>query len=65
MDHGHGQFSYQMDMHIGESVIIDGCVVSLLDIEGGEASLLVERIDDGGDSWDSEFPESLATSFSG
>jgi hypothetical protein len=51
-------------MTIGESLTIDGCVVSLLDIAGGEVSLLVERIDDG-DSWDSGFPEPLAASYAG
>ncbi|GEM_PF-2859784 len=64
MDHGHGTFSYNVEMTIGESLTIDGCVVSLLDIAGGEVSLLVERIDDG-DSWDSGFPEPLAASYAG
>lgn len=65
MDHGHGRFKYDVEMAIGESLTIDGCVVSLMDIDQGEASLLVERIDDEGDSWDFGFPESLEASISG
>lgn len=64
MDHGHGRFSYDVELNIGESLTIGGCVVSLLDIDGGEASLLVERID-GGDRLESEFPEPWSASYAG
>jgi len=64
VDHGHGTHSYDVEISIGESLTIDGCVVSLLDLGREEVSLLVERIDDD-DSWDSGFPEPLAASYAG
>ena len=64
VDHGHGQFSYDVELDIGQSLTVNGRVITLLDVKDGEVSLLVEQIDgdSGTDSWDFGFPE-LTTSF--
>lgn len=64
MDHGHGQFSYDAELGIGQSLTVDGHVITLLDVNDGEASLLVEQLDSASDSWDFGFPESMSASFS-